>query len=126
MPPDKPQILLRKARQDELILEKLLADQDIDDDMLGFHAQQAAEKMLKAVLASRNVEYPKTHNLRILIELLASNGIPVPEAIFEVTRLTPFGTTFRYDHFPPSTQGERARWLDSIRRLRAFVETLLC
>jgi HEPN domain-containing protein len=125
MPPDKPEILLRKARQDELILEKLLADQEIDDDMLGFHAQQAAEKMLKAVLASRAVDYPKTHNLRILIELLASDGILVPDAISEVTRLTPFGTTFRYDHFPPATHGERARWLESIRRLRAFVETLL-
>jgi len=125
MPPDRPEILLRKARQDELILEKLLTDRDLDDDMLGFHAQQAAEKMLKAVLASRDIDYPKTHNLRVLIELLARHGIGIPESLAGVSRLTPFGTTFRYDTFPPSSQADRVEWLESIRSLRAFVEAVL-
>jgi HEPN domain-containing protein len=48
MPPDRHDVLLRKSRQDELVLERLLGDSDIDDDTLGFHAQQAAEKLLKA------------------------------------------------------------------------------
>ena len=30
--------------------------------------QQAAEKMLKALLAALGVDYPKTHNLRVVIE----------------------------------------------------------
>jgi len=30
--------------------------------------QQAAEKMLKALLAALGVDYPKTHTLRVLIE----------------------------------------------------------
>ena len=77
-PPDRPEVLLHKARQDELVVERLLGDRDVDDDTLGFHAQQAAEKMLKAVLTSRNVDYPRTHNLGVLIELLASNGIELP------------------------------------------------
>jgi hypothetical protein len=38
MPPDRPEVLLRKARQDELALVKLLDDRDIEDDLLGFHA----------------------------------------------------------------------------------------
>jgi len=45
-------MLLRKAMQDELVLERLVNDQDVDDDTLGFHAQQAAEKLLKAALAT--------------------------------------------------------------------------
>jgi HEPN domain-containing protein len=68
MPPDRPEVLLRKARQDELVLQKLLSDLEVDDDTLGFHAQQAAEKLLKALLACRGVDYPRTHNLRVLIE----------------------------------------------------------
>ena len=56
MPLDRPEVLLRKARQDELVLQKLLNDPEVDDDTLGFHAQQSAEKMLKAVLASRGVD----------------------------------------------------------------------
>ena len=79
MPPDRPEILLRKAQQDELVLERLLGHEDIDDDTLGFHAQQAAEKMLKAALASQGIDYPKTHNLRVLMELLATAGIQLPK-----------------------------------------------
>jgi hypothetical protein len=46
MPSDRPVVLLNKAKQDELALEKLLDDCEIEDDLLGFHTQQAAEKML--------------------------------------------------------------------------------
>jgi hypothetical protein len=91
MPSDRPEVLLRKARQDELALEKLLDDCDIEDDLLGFHAQQAAEKMLKALLAARGVDYPKTHNLRVLIELLAEDDITLPAELAEIDRLTPLG-----------------------------------
>lgn len=41
MPPDDPDVLIRKAKQDELVLERLLLDTDVDDDTLGFHAQQS-------------------------------------------------------------------------------------
>jgi HEPN domain-containing protein len=125
MPPDRPEVLLRKGRQDELVLQKLLNDPEVDDDTLGFHAQQAAEKILKAVLASRGVDYPKTHNLRVLIELLAENGIQFPEGLSEINRLTQFGTTFRYDNFEPAPAGERFKWLELIQSLRAFLEPLL-
>ena len=125
MPPDRPEILLRKARQDELVLERLLGDRDVDDDTLGFHAQQAAEKMLKAVLAARSVDYPKTHNLRVLIELLANDGIHLPGNLSEIARLTQFGTTFRYDTLLSTAHCDRATWLEWIRSLRAFVEPLL-
>lgn len=125
MPPDRPEVLLRKARQDGLVLERLLDDREVDDDTLGFHAQQAAEKMLKAVLASRGVDYPKTHNLRVLVELLAKSGVQLPDTLSEITRLTQFGTTFRYDTCQSSGPGERMRWPELIRGLRAFVEPLV-
>ena len=125
MPPDRPEVLLRKAKQDELALEKLLDDRDIEDDLLGFHAQQAAEKMLKALLAARGVDYPKTHNLRVLIELLSAEGIRLPEKLAEIDRLTQFGTTFRYDSISIADGRDRAIWLGWIQALRAFVEPLI-
>lgn len=39
----------RKARSDEIALEKLADDPDVPDDLIGFHAQQGLEKLLKAV-----------------------------------------------------------------------------
>jgi HEPN domain-containing protein len=125
MPSDRPEMLLRKARQDELALEKLLDDCDIEDDLLGFHAQQAAEKMLKALLAARGVDYPKTHNLRVLIELLAEDGITLPAELAEIDRLTQFGTTFRYDTIPAVEGSHRTIWLAWTRALRSFVEPLI-
>jgi HEPN domain-containing protein len=35
-----------------------------------FHAQQCAEKYLKAILQSKKTPFPKTHNLEKLIDLL--------------------------------------------------------
>jgi len=43
-------LLLRKAQEDADAVKKLLPDTDIADSVVGFHAQQAAEKALKAVL----------------------------------------------------------------------------
>ena len=125
MRPDRPDLLFRKAQQDELVLDRLLGDPDVDDDTLGFHAQQAAEKMLKALLAARSVDYPKTHNIRVLIELLANEGIRLPAELSDIDRLTPFGTTFRYDVLQHAAEGDRSRWLEWIRRLRSFLEPLL-
>ncbi len=41
------ELLLRKAAQDEFTLKKLSPDPASPDEVLGFHAQQAIEKMLK-------------------------------------------------------------------------------
>jgi hypothetical protein len=122
MPPDRPDVLVRKAKQDELILERLLGDHDVDDDTLGFHAQQAAEKLLKAALVVRGVDYPRTHNLGVLIELLSNAGVALPQDLADIDRLTPFGTVFRYDEILPQAGQNRVQWLTWIRHLRGFVE----
>jgi len=61
--------LLRKAKQDRVAMEAVLGTQALD--AVCFHAQQAAEKCLKAFLAHRSVEFPYTHNLAKLIEICA-------------------------------------------------------
>ena len=48
---DQARLLQRKASQDLAVLDKLLDDPAIDDETLGYHAQQAAEKLIKALLA---------------------------------------------------------------------------
>ena len=123
MPPDRHDVLLRKARQDELVLERLLGDSEVDDDTLGFHAQQAAEKLLKAALVARAIDYPRTHNLGVLIELLGKAGVALPADLADIDRLTPFGTVFRYDEVLPRAGKDRSRWLGWIQALRIFVES---
>jgi HEPN domain-containing protein len=45
------ELLLRKAAQDEAAMVYPLPHADLDDDLIGFHAQQAVEKALKAFSA---------------------------------------------------------------------------
>jgi HEPN domain-containing protein len=51
------QILLLKGRQDQHAMNWLLEDSSVPDEIIGFHAQQAVEKMIKAVLAHHTIEY---------------------------------------------------------------------
>ncbi len=60
---DLPELLLGLARDDEFAARSLLPVEGVADSILGFHAQQAVEKALKAALASRDVEFPHAHDL---------------------------------------------------------------
>jgi HEPN domain-containing protein len=39
-----------------------------------FHAQQAAGKALKALLVARGIDFPDTHALEVLVDLLGRDG----------------------------------------------------
>lgn len=122
MPHEHVRTLLHKAAQDEAVLEELVTNPKFENETVGFHAQQAAEKLLKAWLSSLGVDYPKAHRLETLIDLLIANGKCLPDEFADLGQLTPFGTVFRYDDLPLSASVDRGRWLPLVRRLRAFVE----
>lgn len=98
---DHALLLLSKARADKLVLDKLADDPEIADDVIGFHAQQAVEKLLKAVLANRNVEYPRVHDIDRLVDLLEAHDGSLPPQARQLDELTPWATPWatqlRYD-----------------------------
>ncbi len=49
-PKEKAAILARKAQGDAAAMRKLADDSEIADEIIGFHAEQAVEKWLKAVI----------------------------------------------------------------------------
>jgi HEPN domain-containing protein len=91
---------LEKAQQDLVAVRKWLTDADIADEIIGFHIQQAIEKSLKAVLLRRTIDYPHTHNLRLLIDLCRNNNIKIPSAFLEVDIFNRFAVQWRYDLLP--------------------------
>jgi hypothetical protein len=127
MPPRKQHValLLAKAAQDEYVLDKLLDDPDAPLEVFGFHAQQTAEKLLKAVLSHAGIVYPRTHQLVELLDLAADHGLQLPAEAEELRHLTPFAVEFRYDVLP----GEERPRLDKatvrreLVRLRTWIET---
>jgi HEPN domain-containing protein len=96
--------LLALARRDWRALAAMKSPIDFDDAIFGFHAQQAVEKTLKAWLALQGIEYPLTHSLHALFELLKEQGEDVT-AFSGLASLTQFAVRFRYeeldDQSPP-------------------------
>lgn len=63
--------------------------------LIAYHAQQCAEKHLKAYLVFRSVDFPFTHNLGRLIEL-AQQQRSWPDPLLDAEALTPYAITARY------------------------------
>lgn len=121
-------VLLQKARDDLYVLERLATDADAPTWSVGFHAQQAVEKALKAVLAARSVEFPRTHNLAQLLDLLREQGLPLPADGQNLPRLTPFGATLRYDMVPEGALEQpldRTWAMETSRRAVTWAEGIL-
>lgn len=100
-PPDelKAELLrqwLTRAEEDFAVAERLLADKLPYLVTIGFHAQQAAEKFLKALLVARQIEFPKTHDLGQLLDLVALDDVSLSSALRTVTALNPYGAATRY------------------------------
>jgi HEPN domain-containing protein len=93
---EEAQLLLRKAQEDADAVSKLAADGDMADAIVGFHAQQAAEKAMKAVLVASGDDFPWTHDLRHLIERLSDLGSPLPTSLHDIRVLGPWAVEFRY------------------------------
>lgn len=87
---DEAQRFLKKAAQDEYVVERLLEDPAAPDEQLGFHAQQAVEKLLKAALFVVGAEPPRSHHLAQLDALLITANHPMPAHLQSLLDLTPF------------------------------------
>jgi Uncharacterized conserved protein related to C-terminal domain of eukaryotic chaperone, SACSIN len=68
-----------------------------DDEVVGFHAQQAVEKWLKAVVASRGEDFEHTHDLRRLIALAGLDSGEPPFDTRQAVALTEYAVPFRYE-----------------------------
>jgi HEPN domain-containing protein len=86
---------LRRARAD-LAVASMVEDDRISSEILVFHAQQAAEKALKALLVQRQSEFPHTHVIGLLLNLCQAAGYEGIEDIAEATTLTRYAVAARY------------------------------
>ncbi len=116
--------LLALAREDEQAAS-VLDTAAIGDALVGFHYQQAVEKLLKALLAERSVEFPKTHDLVRLLHLVRAEGYDIPQVEEDLALLTPFAVTLRYEEVEGVNQLDRPRIKTLMWQLRTWVETEL-
>lgn len=95
-PVDHGRALWQKAGNDLIAARATLSTRQALDTVC-FHAQQAVEKCLKAVLALHDLEYPRRHDLAELIQLVK----PLVPAIVphedHIISMAPFAVEIRYD-----------------------------
>jgi HEPN domain-containing protein len=113
-PPDKikEELLkqwLEKAEKDLGLAKHLLKEKTIYLEAVGFHAQQAAEKYLKAFLVQHQIEFPKTHNLGKLLDLVSRIDPDLAESLREATKLNPYSIVARYPGDSPKINEKDAR-----------------
>jgi HEPN domain-containing protein len=98
---DYANMLLERAASDSAAAHVLIADDDMLDDVVGFHAQQAVEKALKVALVLADIDFPNSHDLRELADIAADSGVPVPGSIQAARWLTPWAAQLRYEMLEP-------------------------
>jgi HEPN domain-containing protein len=118
---DLARVLLARAVDDETLVRKVSADTEVADAIVGFHAQQAAEKLIKAVLAARGVAFIKSHALSYLVGLVEEHHIDAPPELSEADVLSPWAVQFRYEGEEPPPL-DRPAALALVEKLRTWTE----
>ncbi len=113
------------SRANATAVRELLENPRVADAVIGFHAQQSIEKWLKAVLASRALEFERTHDLNRLAELVEAAGETLPIDRDDVSALTEFAVPFRYDDPFEVEPLERARTLEVVEAVAAWARRLI-
>jgi HEPN domain-containing protein len=113
---------LRKAEADMELAEHLLSEEAVFLGAIAFHCQQAAEKYLKALLTWRQVEFPKTHSIRELLNLVRTVDEESATELQPAVGLTPYGVEVRYPgDTPEPTQTEADEAIALARSVREAV-----
>ena len=113
------------ARKDLKALEGMLDSSIFSEEIFGFHVEQAAEKLLKAWIASIGLEYPRTHDLGRLFRSISDQGLDVVPYT-GLAMFTGFGVQFRYEAYDEMDELpiDREEAISAVRLLLERVEPI--
>lgn len=115
---------IAKPEEDYWAAEYLFDKSKKLSTIICFHAQQSAEKYLKALLTQCNIEPPRIHSLETLLDMVASE-IPELEKYREsLISLTPFSVEYRYPGVAASAK-DAQDCIKMIRQLRKGFREIL-
>src|SRR5271157_4774990 len=96
----------------------LTLQEDCPFDTVCFHAQQCAEKYLKALLLAAGAEAPRTHDLRLLLQRLPKN-LAESFRMEEMIELNRYAVESRYPgEWEPITPKEAERAVGFAKGIR--------
>ena len=114
---------LRRARSDLQLGRVALRAKGVLPEDACFHAQQCAEKALKALLLQQEIDFPRTHVIEVLLDLLKVNGVDIPTGVDEAFQLSEYAVQTRYPgEWEPVTKAEARRAIEQAALALAWVE----
>lgn len=90
-------LMLAMAAADLQAIRNMSDPRSFTDSIFGFHCQQAVEKLLKAWLSVGGVAFPRTHDLRLLLQLVGDIDQQQVLPFHDLEDLTDYGVQFRYE-----------------------------
>ena len=94
---------------------------NLPDSSFGFHAQQAVEKLYKALIAHHTGSHTFSHDLLSLRKSVEACGETLPSCKFRLEELSEYAGNARYDEPMPLDEPTRELLRQCIGQLRAFV-----
>ncbi|HEX8452618.1 MAG TPA: HEPN domain-containing protein [Longimicrobium sp.] len=98
----------RRGKGDLRLGELGLADSEFDSfELIAFHAQQSAEKLIKAFLAKNGTDFEDQHDLEYLLGLVRRNDAALADALDSVVALNRYAVKTRYPgRYPAVSRGD--------------------
>jgi len=118
---------IEKAENDFRNAEYVLTlEENCPFDTVSYHCQQCAEKYLKAALIYRETDFPRTHDLVVLFNLLQKVE-PLNLRIQDVQPLNRYSIEARYPgDWEPVDESEARAAFEMVKNIRGVVRILLC
>ena len=117
------EIYYNKATADLVLVLQVfvLKNPLIDESIILFHLQQAAEKYLKSFLSFKNIHFGKLHDIKKILDLYIESGIEIPPDAEAFVELTPYAVEGRYD-FITDENIDIPRFIILVEQLKFFVD----
>lgn len=122
---NKAAVLVQKAEADAIAVRELAGNPEITDEIVGFHAQQAIEKWLKALMARRGMDETRIHDIGRLLQLLQNDGAELPGDAGQLDDLTIYAVPMRYDELLDAEPLDREATVELIERVGAWANEIL-
>ena len=94
-------------------------------DTVAFHLQQCTEKLIKAFLNWKQVQYPKTHALSVLLDLAVTHEPDLETFRERLLGMSSYAVEMRYDDEIYPTDEEITEGLQVARELKTRILSIL-
>lgn len=110
-----------KAQNDWTTVKILMENEFHPQDVICYHCQQYVEKLLKGFLTGQEIKFPRTHDLRRLIQL--SQELPQLSDLNDIAdELTSYSVQSRYPDPFISVTNEQVK--EAVEGAKSFAEIL--